>query len=111
MPLIAVGDYTVDRVVELECTPFGAQEFFPDLSAQMLEQCRKALPRGQITDDNRLSMSFHGFVLRTGRHTILIDTCCGNDKERPARPMFHRLQTNSSRSSLRPGSGRSRWTT
>ena len=94
MPLMPIGDYTVDRVVELECTPFGAREFFPDLSAEMLEHCRAVLPPGHITADNLLSMSFHGFVLRTGRHTILIDTCCGNDKERPARPMFHRLRTN-----------------
>ena len=94
MSLIPIGDYTVDRVVELECTPFQAREFFLDLSAEMLERCRAELPRGHVTDDNMLAMSFHGFVLRTGRHTILIDTCCGNDKERPARPLFHRLKTN-----------------
>ena len=58
MPLMPIGDYTVDRVVELECTPFGAREFFPDLSAEMLEHCRAVLPRGQITADNLLSMSF-----------------------------------------------------
>ena len=31
-------------------------------------------------------MSFHSFVLRTGRHTILIDTCC--NKSRPGRGQF-----------------------
>jgi glyoxylase-like metal-dependent hydrolase (beta-lactamase superfamily II) len=37
--------------------------------------------------------SFHSFVVKTGRHTILIDSCLGNDKERPSRPQFHRLRT------------------
>ena len=31
--------------------------------------------------------------MRTGRHTILIDACIGNDKERPTRPQFHRMRT------------------
>jgi glyoxylase-like metal-dependent hydrolase (beta-lactamase superfamily II) len=93
MALTQIGDFTVDRVIELECTPFGAIEFFPDLTPEMLERCRRELPRGTITDDDRLAMSFHCYVLRTGRHTILIDTCCGNHKERPGREMFSRLNT------------------
>ena len=48
-----------------------------------------ALP-GRITADGKIVMSFHAFVLKTGRHTILIDGCIGNDKERPTRPQFHR---------------------
>jgi glyoxylase-like metal-dependent hydrolase (beta-lactamase superfamily II) len=40
-----------------------------------------------------LVFSFHSFVIRTGHHTILIDTCLGNDKERPTRPQFHRLRS------------------
>ena len=32
-------------------------------------------------------------MVKTGHHTILIDSCLGNDKERPTRPQFHRLRT------------------
>ncbi|HVY42525.1 MAG: MBL fold metallo-hydrolase [Bacteroidota bacterium] len=94
MSFTQIGDYSIQRVIELECAPFSAREFFPDLTAEMLETCRAELPRGALVDNDMLAMSFHTFILRTGRHTILIDTCCGNDKERPARPMFHRLNTN-----------------
>lgn len=94
MPFTRIGEFTIDRVIELEQPMFKAREFFPDLTADMLEKCRAELPRGLITPDDMLSMSFHTFVLRTARHTILIDTCCGNDKERPARPAFQRLRTN-----------------
>jgi hypothetical protein len=41
-----------------------------------------------------LQMCFQSFLLRTGRHTILIDTCCGNGKDRVSRPDFHHLDTN-----------------
>ena len=41
----------------------------------------------------KLLFSFHSFIVKTGNHTILIDSCLGNDKERPTRPQFHRLRT------------------
>src|ERR1700733_3062037 len=34
--------------------------------------------------------SFHSWLLRTRHHTILVDTCVGNDKDRPAFARFHR---------------------
>src|SRR5690349_9360870 len=94
MTAARIGEYAIDRVVELERPLFGAREFFPELTEDMLATCRAELPPGHITGDGMLLMSSHTFVVRTGRCTILIDTCGGNDKERPARPIFHRMQTN-----------------
>ncbi|MEX0870238.1 MAG: MBL fold metallo-hydrolase [Aquisalimonadaceae bacterium] len=31
--------------------------------------------------------------MRTGQHTILLDSCAGNHKERPWLPRFHHLNT------------------
>lgn len=45
-----------------------------------------------VTHDNKVLMSFHSYVIRTGRHVILVDGCVGNDKERPLRPVWHRQQ-------------------
>jgi glyoxylase-like metal-dependent hydrolase (beta-lactamase superfamily II) len=39
-------------------------------------------------------MSYHSFVVKTDRFTMLIDTTCGNHKNRPTRPDFHQLNTN-----------------
>jgi glyoxylase-like metal-dependent hydrolase (beta-lactamase superfamily II) len=50
-------------------------------------------PRLLEPGTGKLMFSFHSFVVRTGRHTILIDACIGNDKERPTRPQFHRMRT------------------
>ncbi|MGY2843569.1 glyoxylase-like metal-dependent hydrolase (beta-lactamase superfamily II) [Bradyrhizobium sp. USDA 4509] len=40
-----------------------------------------------------LKMSMHAYLIRTRHHTILFDTCCGNDKDRLYEPAWHRLQT------------------
>jgi glyoxylase-like metal-dependent hydrolase (beta-lactamase superfamily II) len=85
MQTLAIGDYSVGRVAELEFPAFPAQEFFPAATAAMIDEARRHLP-DRISADGRIIMSFHSFVLRTGRLTIVIDTCC--NKSRPGRPQF-----------------------
>jgi glyoxylase-like metal-dependent hydrolase (beta-lactamase superfamily II) len=41
--------------------------------------------------ENKLILSFHSWILKTHHHTIVVDTCIGNDKERPLFPPMHRL--------------------
>jgi glyoxylase-like metal-dependent hydrolase (beta-lactamase superfamily II) len=94
MTTIAIGKYQITKVVELE-RPFApAREFFPDLTADMLDTCMRELPKGQFTADGFVNMSYHTFVVKTDRHTILVDTCCGNHKLRATRPDFNNLNTN-----------------
>jgi len=80
-----LGDIRIGRVAEIELPAFPALEFLPAATPAMLEEARRAMP-ARISADNRLIMSFHSFVLRTGRHTIVIDTCCA--KSRPGREML-----------------------
>src|SRR6185312_12280183 len=40
---------------------------------------------------DRLITSIHSWLIKTDRHTILLDCCAGNHKERPSQPRFHRL--------------------
>lgn len=94
MSILQIGHYSIQKVVELE-RPFAhAQSFFPDLTDDMLAICRRELPAGRLSPDDFLNMSYHTLVVRTGRHTILVDTCCGNHKERSTRPEFSHLNTN-----------------
>jgi glyoxylase-like metal-dependent hydrolase (beta-lactamase superfamily II) len=90
---VGIGDFRVDCVVDIERPFLEAQQFFPDLSDDMLAYGRCILPKGDIEPDGRLRMSFQSFVVKTSRHTILVDTCCGNDKDRLTRPEFHHLRT------------------
>jgi len=41
---------------------------------------------------NQLRMSYHSMVLRTSQGNVLIDTCIGNDKERPLIDRWHKQQ-------------------
>src|ERR1700751_2684043 len=94
MATITIGKYAITKVVELE-RPFApAREFFPDLTAEMLEICQRELPQGQLAPDGWVNMSYHTFLVKTDRYTMLVDTCCGNHKNRTARPEFHQLDTN-----------------
>ena len=93
MTLARFGDFSVDRLVELEFPAFVTREFFPACTADELAEGQKRLGP-LITDGGDLLMSFHSFILRTPKHTILIDTCCGNDKPRPGRPAFDMIKTN-----------------
>ena len=89
-----IGDFAVHRISEFEGPFITPEVFFPGYDPNVL----KANPDMQgpsLIDpaSGKLVFSFHSFLVQTGRHTILIDSCIGNHKERPTRPQFHRLQS------------------
>jgi len=57
------------------------------------EQGAAYMAFGYARASGKVMFSFHTFIVKTGKHTILIDSCLGNDKERPTRPQFHRMRT------------------
>ena len=94
MSITRIGDFEVHRISEFE-GPFIAPEvFFPDFDPEVL-RANPDMAGPQLVDpaSGKLVFSFHSFVVKTGRHTILIDSCIGNDKERPTRPQFHRAKS------------------
>lgn len=50
-------------------------------------------PRHVEAGTLNLKMSMHAHLIRTRHHTILFDTCCGNDKDRSYFPEWHHLRT------------------
>jgi glyoxylase-like metal-dependent hydrolase (beta-lactamase superfamily II) len=94
MAATRIGDFTVERITEYEGPFIGPATFFPDYDPGVLEANPDMKhPRLIDPETGQLVFSFHSFVVKTGRHTILIDSCLGNDKERPSRPQFHRLRS------------------
>jgi len=94
MQTTRVGDFEVQRLTEFE-GPFIAPEvFFPDFDPEVV-RANPDMTGPRLIDPatGKLVFSFHCFIVKTGHHTILIDSCLGNDKERPTRPQFHRLRT------------------
>ena len=85
-----VGDLSIRRVIEQETTFFPALDLFPQLTPELLAQNRDWMRQaGAIDAEDVLILCFQSYVVRTPHHTILIDSCIGNDKERPARPKWH----------------------
>ena len=81
---------TVHRIIEMEYGFAPALEFLPTLTPRMLEESRTWMQTPPALDDqDRLVVCFQAYIVRTGRHTILVDSCIGNDKHRPAWPLWH----------------------
>ena len=94
MRTLDFGGVTVDRVVETEGPSFHPGFIFPDATdAAMAGEMDWLLPHFFDPDSGRLLMSLHSYVIRTKHHTILVDTCVGNGKERPSTPAWHRRDT------------------
>ena len=84
------GPFNIVRIIELE-GDFRVPEFLlPDATQDAVRASKIASdPRFYNAKNHMLMMSFHTFVIRTARNNILVDTCIGNDKERPELPDWH----------------------
>jgi glyoxylase-like metal-dependent hydrolase (beta-lactamase superfamily II) len=92
MKTLAVGDVRIDRVIESERPMFEPDFLFPEATREAIDAERHWLaPNFVDPATGKLIMSFHTYVVRTPKHTILVDTCVGNDKHRPAREFWHHL--------------------
>ena len=86
-----IGDVTIDRVEENAGPSFLPGQLYPDWTPEALERHRHwMVPRAFHERSGRLVMSLHSWILRTGRHTVIIDTCVGNCKAR-SRKMWNNL--------------------
>jgi glyoxylase-like metal-dependent hydrolase (beta-lactamase superfamily II) len=89
MKTIALGDMTISRVVDVEMPYMPVSVFLPDSTPEALDSYREWLEPRFLTKEGMLVLSFHSYLVRTGHHTILVDTCLGNDKNRPDYPGLH----------------------
>jgi glyoxylase-like metal-dependent hydrolase (beta-lactamase superfamily II) len=74
--------------------------FFPKLTKELLEENRGWMQPRFLDHNNKLVMCFQGYLVQTPHHNILIDTCVGNHKPRPARPFWHMLNSDRFEKSL-----------
>ena len=85
----SIADITIHRVVEMERAFMPALEMLPDLTPALLAENRHWLAPKALDAEDNLLMCFQSYVVRTPHHTILVDSCIGNDKERATRPVWH----------------------
>jgi len=84
-----VGEITIHRILESERPDFDAAGFFPQITPEQWAPYRQRLA-GWAMDPgvNGLVFPMQSFLLRTRHHTIVVDTCVGDHKER-ARPNWN----------------------
>jgi glyoxylase-like metal-dependent hydrolase (beta-lactamase superfamily II) len=84
------GPFQVHRIVELHGPFIPPETLFPDATPELIRATAAAQdPNLFDAENNLLVMSFHSIVVRTPSCTILVDSCVGNDKERPRNPHWH----------------------
>lgn len=90
MSLARIGDIALDRVPETDGLGFSPKGLFADYDDETFRRHLSWMNgRHYDPETRRLIMSVHTWVLRNDRFTILVDTCGGNDKNRPGFPGFH----------------------
>lgn len=90
-----VGDIIVHRIVESICSDFVALKFFPETTPEQWQQHSTWMaPWAYLPDTGNIILTIQAFLVQTRRHTILVDTCVGDDKPRPARPFWDMMKLN-----------------
>ena len=94
MKHLQIGEVTIDRLVELEGPGYEPTFFFPDATMAGFEgEMGWLLPHFWDSAANTFLRSIQSYVVRTGHHTILVDSCVGQGKERPSTPAWDRLDS------------------
>jgi glyoxylase-like metal-dependent hydrolase (beta-lactamase superfamily II) len=89
------GPFELQRIVEFEGAFTPPEHLFPDATpAEVAASAAYREPRHFDQQQNLLVMSFHSILVRTATHTILVDTCLGNDKPRPNIDIWHQRSGN-----------------
>ena len=85
-----LGELEIRRVVESEVPVFRTHEFFPGSDPEVIAANRDWLmPRFIDPETAKVILCIQSYVIQTPHHVILVDTCVGNHKPRPVRPMWH----------------------
>jgi glyoxylase-like metal-dependent hydrolase (beta-lactamase superfamily II) len=83
------GDVRVDTVVEHVGTFADPLEMYADATREAIDSHRHWMEPDHYHGESGLCiMAFQSYLIRTPHHTILVDSCVGEDKER-ARPSWN----------------------
>lgn len=85
MQQIQIGDVTIASIIERDGPWRAPEAMFPAYTPEIGRPHLDALPPAVYdAATNRLVITYQTFVVRTPKHTILVDTCTGEGKGYPA---------------------------
>ena len=81
MRQIRIGDITIDAVIEREGPWRRPQDFFPAYDEATFQRHLPVMePEVFDPASGKMNITYQTFVVRSPQHTILVDTCTGEDK-------------------------------
>ena len=81
MQTLAIGDVTITSIIERDGPWRTPQDMFPDYDPIVGRQHLAELGAALFDPTSgKIVITYQTFVVRTPKHTILIDTCTGEDK-------------------------------
>ena len=90
MTALRIGDVTVTRVVELDRSSFEIGAMLPESTPERIAAQRDWMGPELLDPVTGVHKAcIQSYVLRTPWHTVVIDTCVGNDKPRNGVPAWH----------------------
>jgi len=90
MTALTIGDVTVTRVVELDRSSFEIGAMLPESTPERIAAQRDWMGPELLDPVTGVHKAcIQSYVLRTPWHTMVIDTCVGNDKPRNGVPAWH----------------------
>ena len=86
-----LGAATLQRILDVDPFALPLDFLFPGATLEPIEYARSVLmPHHVDFVGGNVLLGIQSFLLRTPDLTILIDSCVGEDKQRPRRPDWHR---------------------
>lgn len=94
MTTISLGDVTLTAVVEIDRSAYPTTAMLPDATEAALAAHWSWL-RPHFFDERvgDLGSRIQTWVVRTPRHTVVVDTGVGDDKDRDGAPLWHRRRS------------------
>jgi len=87
---LSLGRIRLSQVVDIDCEAFGLHDIFPDANFSDLRQVADRIDKRHVDmSTGSVCLSFYSTIARIGDKIAVIDTCCGNDKQRPDRLGWH----------------------
>ena len=89
-PTWTVGDVRVTSIIELD-QHWKFAWLLPDVTPELVASIDWLQPHF-VDEKGKMVLRIQALVVESSGETIVVDTCVGNDKERPT-PLFDKLQT------------------
>ena len=88
-PPLAAGDFRVTQIPELEQPFLTLDRMFPNATPEAIAEMLPRLEPWCVDGQGRILIVVQTYLIETGRHRILVDTCIGCDKTNRRFPEWH----------------------